>query len=191
MTEWRACHFYTRNSNDSFLYQPFRYPMEKRILYSENVPAYGMATIFLAIFLGMVFSLYHQATYGPIGSKPAPDAFYVAGAIAALLIGLNFSAIRIRLTDVDVAVSYGLFGKTLAWNDVASCEIDAGAVLRYGGWGIRLGRIRGKTVWVYNTFGGTRVAFLPKGSRRSGLVVSTRNPEQLMRMSNELIGLQR
>ena len=166
-------------------------PLEKQILYRETVPVYGMIAIFSVVAGWMAFSLYYQLNYGPFGSRPAPNNVYIAGVIFALLIGLNFSAIRIRLTDVDVRVSYGLFGKTLAWHDVASCEIDSGAALRYGGWGIRLGIIHGKKVWVCNTFGGTRVAFLTKGSKPSGSVVSTRNPDELMRISNELIGMQR
>ncbi len=166
--------------------------MDKRILYRETIPAYGMVAIFLVIACSMGFSLYHQINYGPIGSKPAPDNLYAIGCIVALLIGANFSAIRIRLTDLDVHVSYGLFGKTLPWHDVASCEIDRGAAaLRYGGWGIRLGMIKGKPVWVYNTFGGTRVAFLTSGRKPRGMVVTTRNPEELMRVANELIGMQK
>jgi len=164
--------------------------MEKQVMYRETVPAYAIAAIFLGIAIWMGLSLYHQLDYGPIGPRPAPDNFYAAGIIFALLVGLNFSAIRIRLTNVDIRVSYGLFHKTLAWRDVASCEIDRGSVWRYGGWGIRLGIIHGKKVWVYNTFGGTRVAFLTKSGKPFGLVVSTRNPEELMRASNQLIEMQ-
>ena len=165
--------------------------MEKQILYRETVPAYFMAVLFWVIACWMGFNLYHQINYGPVGSRPAPNSFYAVGIIIAILIGLNFGAIRIRLTDVDVHVSYGVFGKTLAWKDIASCEIDTSSVIRYGGWGIRLGFIQGKPVTVYNTFRGTRVAFLNKGSKPRGLVVTTRNPEELMRVANELIGMQR
>jgi hypothetical protein len=165
--------------------------MEKQILYRETVPAFFMAVLFLVIACWMGFTLYRQINYGPIGSRPAPDSFYVVGIIFALLIGLNFSAIRIRLTDIDVHVSYGVFGKTLAWKDVATCEIDTSSVVRYGGWGVRLGFIHGKAVTVYNTFGGTRVAFLTKGSKPRGLVVTTRNPDELMRVANELIAIHR
>ena len=164
--------------------------MEKQIFCRETVPDYFTAVIFLAIACWMGFTLYHQVNYGPVGAKPAPNSFYAIGIILALLIGINFSAIRIRLTDADVRVSYGLFGKTLAWKDVASCETDTQSALRYGGWGIRLGMIRGKPVWVYNTFGGTRVAFLTKGDKPRGMVVTTRNPEELMRVANGLIGMQ-
>ncbi len=163
--------------------------MKKRILYRETVPAYGMILIFLAIAFWMGFNLYYQINHGPISSRPAPNTVYVVGAVFALLIGLNFSAIRIRLTDVDVRVSYGLFSKTLAWRAVASCEIDSGSALRYGGWGIRLGSIRGKRVWVYNTFRGARVAFLTGDGKSSGMVVTTRNPEGLMRVSIERISV--
>jgi len=112
------------------------------------------------------------------------------GIILALLIGINFSAIRIQLTADDVHVSYGVFGKTLAWKDVATCEVDTRLGARYDRWGIRFGIIHDKPVTVYNTFGGTRVAFLAKGNKPRGMAVTSRNPEKLMRIANELIGMQ-
>ena len=165
--------------------------MEKRVLYRETVPCYLMMAIFIIIAFWMGFGLYYQINHGPIGSKPAPNMFYIVGASLALLIGLNFSAIRIRLTDADIRVSYGLFSKTLSWRNVGKCEIDDRSVVRYGGWGIRMGIIHGKPVVVYNTFGGTRVAFLTGARKPQGLVVTTRNPEELMRVSHPLIGMQR
>ncbi len=139
----------------------------------------------------MAFSLYYQVHFGPLGSTPAPNGVYIAGVAVALLVGLNFSAIRIRLTDAGVRIAYGLFGKTLSWSKVKSCAIDSGSALRYGGWGIRLGSIHGNRVWVYNTIGGTRVAFLTESNRPTGMVVTTRNPDELMRIANQLIGMQR
>jgi hypothetical protein len=165
--------------------------MGKQIFYRETVPDYFMAVIFLAMACWMGFTLYHQINYGPVGTKPAPNSFYVIGIILALLIGLNFSAIRIRLTAEDVHVSYGAFGKTLVWTDVATCEIDTRLGARYDRWGIRFGIIHDKPVTVYNTFGGTRVAFLAKGNKPRGMAVTTRNPEELKRIANELIGMHR
>ena len=165
--------------------------MEKQILYRETVPDYFTAVIFLAIACWMGFTLYHQINYGPVGAKPAPNSFYAIGIILALLIGISFSAIRIRLTADDVHVSYGVFCKTLAWTDVATCEVDTRLGARYDRWGIRFGIIHNKPVIVYNTFGGTRVAFLAKGNKPRGIAVTTRNPEELMRVSNELISTHR
>jgi len=165
--------------------------MGKQIFYRETVPAYFLSVIFLAIACWMGVTLYQQINYGPVGAKPAPSSFYVVGMILALLIGLNFSAIRIRLTHDDVHVSYGVFGKTLAWTDVATCEIDSRLGARYDRWAIRFGVINGHPVIVYNTFGGTRVAFLAKGSKPRGMVVATRNPHELIRVANELISMNR
>ena len=165
--------------------------MEKQILYRETVPSYFIMALFLVIAVWMGFNLYYQINYGPIGSRPAPNTSYIIGIPLALLFGINFSAIRIRLTDVDARISYGLFSKTLAWKDVATREKDTSSIVRYGGWGIRLGFIHGKPVTVYNTFGGTRVAFLTRSRKPRGMVVTTRNPEELMRVSNQLIGMQR
>lgn len=118
--------------------------MGKQIIYQEFVPAHFMVAIFSIIARCMGFNLYYQINYGPIGSRPAPNIFYAIGAPLAVLFGLNFSAIRIRLTAVDVHVSFDLFGKTLAWKDAATCEIGTSSVVRYGGWGVRFGIIHGK-----------------------------------------------
>ena len=150
-----------------------------------------MVAIFLIVVLGMGVALYYQLHYGPVGTSPASNGSLFVIMALSILIGINFSAIRIHLTDIDVRVSYGLFGKTLAWRDVASCEIDTSSVLRYGGWGIRLGMIQGKAVWVYNTFGGKRVAFLTKANKPKGMVVTTQNSEELIRISNQLIGMKK
>jgi hypothetical protein len=163
--------------------------MEKRIIYSETVPTFAIMAIVLAIALLPAFMLYYQIHYGAFGSKPAPNFVLACMASLFLLIGINFSAIRIQLTNVDVRVSYGVFGKTLHWKDIASCEADDQSALRYGGWGIRFGMIRGKRVLVFNTFGGERAAFLTKLEKSRGLVASTRNRGELMRISQEQIAI--
>lgn len=161
--------------------------MEKRVLYSETVPAYALTVILLSITLLMACMLFYQIYHGPIGARPAPNSFLACLAIFFLLVGMNFHAIRIRLTDVEVRVSYGIFRRTLAWKDIASCEADDQSALRYGGWGIRFGILRGKKVMVFNTFGGKRVAFFAKSAKSRGLAASTRNRDELMRIANQQI----
>jgi hypothetical protein len=164
--------------------------MEKRILYSETVPCYAMMAIFFMITLVQALMLFYQINYGPLGSKPAPNSILASLALLFLLIGINFSAIRIRLTDVDVRVSYGVFRKTLPWKEIGACEADDQSAMRYGGWGVRFGMVRGGKVLVFNTFGGKRVAFLPKAKTSRGLVASTRNRDELMRVAKQQIDMQ-
>jgi hypothetical protein len=163
--------------------------MEKRILYSETIPTYAIMTMLYAVALLLVYMLYYQISYGPFGSKPAPNFTLACMALLFLLIGINCNAIRIHLTEVDVRVSYGVFHKTLLWKDISSCEADDQSALRYGGWGVRFGMIRGKKVLVFNTFGGKRAAFLTKLEKSRGLAVSTRNRDELMRISKRLIAM--
>jgi hypothetical protein len=163
--------------------------MEKRILYSETVPTCAIMAILLAIALLQAFMLYYQINYGPFGSKPAPNSILAGMASLFLLIGINCNAIRIHLTDVDVRVSYGVFHKSLLWKDIASCEADDRSALRYGGWGVRFGMVCGNKVLVFNTFGGKRAAFLTKLEKSRGLVASTRNRDELMRIAKQQIAI--
>jgi hypothetical protein len=161
--------------------------MGKQILYRETMPAHAMAILLIAVAFSTGFAFYYQVTYGPIGSRPAPNIIYAGLTIFFLLIGINFSAIRIYLTNADAHVSFGLFGKTLAWKDIASCEADSTNVLRYGGWGVRLGVFQRKKVWGYNTFGGKRVALIPKDIKLFGILFSTRNSEEVLRIAKKQI----
>jgi hypothetical protein len=163
--------------------------MEKRILYSERVPTFAIMAILFAVALLQAFILYYQIQFGPFGSRPAPNYVLALTILFFLLIGINFSAIRIQLTDVDVRVSYGVFHKTLRWEEIASCEADDQSALRYGGWGVRFGMIRGKKVLVFNTFGGRRAAFITKLEKSRGLVSSTRNRDELMRIAKQMIAM--
>jgi hypothetical protein len=163
--------------------------MEKRIIYSETVPTFAIMAIVLAVALLLAFMLYYQISDGPFGSRPAPNSVLAGMASLFLLIGINFSAIRIQLTDVDVRVSYGVFRKTLPWKEIASCEADDQSALRYGGWGVRFGMIRRKKVLVFNTFGSKRAAFLTELEKSRGLVVSTRNRDELMRIAKQQIAM--
>ena len=72
-------------------------------------------------------------------------------------------------------------GLEVLWENIEDCYIDEASAIRYGGWGIRLGRVDGKWRTVYNVIGGPRVVVsLNKGWIRE-FVFSTKNPEKVMR----------
>ena len=153
--------------------------------FKERVPSVGITVILGLVTAGIgVFFLY-SLIYGPVGSKPAPA--WLLGVIFGLfvLVTVNFMAIRIRIDDLGVRVSYGLFAATLRWSDIVSCEEESDAF--YLGWGIRLGRLRGRWVWVYNVIGGRRVALLTKEGGPKGLVFSCRRVEEVMALVSDRI----
>lgn len=49
------------------------------------------------------------------------------------------SSIRVAVTDTHVHVQYGVFGPTIALDDVVAAEVEDYKPLRYGGWGICVG----------------------------------------------------
>ncbi len=66
------------------------------------------------------------------------------------------------------------------WQDVEDCYQDEASVVRYGGWGVRLGWYEGRRRLVYNVAGGPRVVLLRRNSRFPELVFSTARPHAVI-----------
>jgi hypothetical protein len=88
----------------------------------------------------------------------------------------------------SVVVGYGIFKRTTFWENIERCYLDEVSSIRYGGWGIRIGRVKGRWRLVYNVIRGPRVVLsLKKGWFRE-FVFSTKNPEEVMKIVGQRIG---
>ena len=87
--------------------------MQDNVIYKENRASTGIFIILLMFTMIMIFFLGYQLMYGPIGSKPAPDWILALFVVFFLLTTLNFSHLRIKLTDDFIRVNYGLIGTKL------------------------------------------------------------------------------
>jgi hypothetical protein len=100
----------------------------------------------------------------------------------------NFSRLSIKITTQSITVGYGVLRRTIPWDDVKGCYQDeVSAIGSYGGWGIRMGKVKGKWRLVYNVMGcPTVVLELDKG-RFKEFVFSTKNPEMVLELAKQQI----
>ena len=159
--------------------------MTEHILYREDKLSIGITVILGIIAVLMTIYLVAQMLYGPIGSKPAPT--WSLGLLAGffILCTINFFKIRITLTDDRVKVYYGVFGSSRKWTELRGCELDTKN--GFYGYGIRFGKYKAEWSWIYNVIGGARVVFLAKPDKPGTLIVSTRNPDEILRIAKEMI----
>jgi hypothetical protein len=138
---------------------------------------FGASLMFLVLF-------FYQRVYGPIGDKPAPDWFYVMMFCILLAMGLlstNFNALTIIATTSSITAGYGRFRYRTPWANISGYELDKGSQVRqYGGYGIRFGRRKGRSVLAYNTMGCTVVLLETSSGRYKYLGLSTKHPDKVI-----------
>ena len=149
------------------------------------------STLLLSVITVILFFLYiYQISEGPIGTDPAPDWFWLVMAVFLLAVTINFGILTIKIGPEGILIGYGIFKKRISWNRVEDSYLDEASAIRYGGWGIRLGRVDGKWRTVYNVIGGPRVVIsLNKGWIRE-YVFSTKDPNEVMRTIYHYISTQ-
>ncbi|MBZ9571784.1 hypothetical protein KJA15_00360 [Patescibacteria group bacterium] len=144
-----------------------------------------MTSILTAFTAGFLFVLVYQILVGPVGTRPASNWFFLLMFLLFLGVTINFSRLSIRITHLSVKVSYGIFRHIITWENIKNCYLDEASIIRYGGWGIRIGRVKGKWRLVYNVIGAPRVVLLLKKGRFKEFVFSTEKPEEVMNIIRE------
>jgi hypothetical protein len=106
--------------------------------------------------------------------------------IAALLIAVAvvFGRLRTEAGGNGLRFHFGPFGRTLEAADIRAAAVVPYKWLRFGGWGIRLGRMAGHSVRAYSVpFLRTGVAVETRDGTR--YYVSSRRPEALAAAINQ------
>jgi len=148
--------------------------------YDETLFSKWSTLLLFSITVIFILLYFYQIIVGPIGTDPAPNWFWLVMAVFMLAITINFGRLTTRITSAGLTVSYGIFKKRIPWRNIEDCYIDEASAIRYGGWGIRLGRVGGRWRTVYNVIGGPRVVVSLKKGRIRELVFSTENPEEVI-----------
>lgn len=146
----------------------------------------GILTLFTAVFL---FLLLYQILVGPIGTNPASNWFFLFMFLLFLGVMINFSRLTIRMTTNYIFIVYGIIKHSILWEDVDDCYLDKASTIKYGGWGIRIAKVKGKWRLVYNVVGGPRIVLSLKRGRFKEFVFSTKNPEGVIKIIKERIGI--
>ncbi len=158
-------------------------------LYEEKIYSRWNILIMGIVVLALSAALIWQVVDGPLGTRPAPDWFFVAMILFFLAIGTNFAVLTVRVTMQGVSVGYGIIRHHIPWSNIAGCRLDRTSAVSYGGWGIRLARVDGKKRLVYNIIGGPRVVVEKRQGSYPEFAFSTRNPEEVMKAINDGLGM--
>ena len=158
-------------------------------LYEEKIPSKQWMTGILTVFTaGFLFVLVYQILVGPIGTRPASNWFFLLMFLLFLGVTINFSRLSIKITHLSVRVSYGIFRHIIPWENVKDCYLDEASTISYGGWGIRIGRVKGRWILVYNVIGAPRVVLSLKKGKFKEFVFSTEKPEEVMNIIKQRRG---
>ena len=159
--------------------------MQPGALYEEKITSKWMTAILIPVTGIMLFLLGYQVLIGPLGTPPAPTWFYLIMALLFLGVTLNFSKVIIRMTPSSIAVGYGIFKHTILWENIEGCFLDETSAVKYGGSGIRVTKVGGKSRIVYSVVGGPRVVLSLKEGRYKELAFSTNHPQEVMKLVKE------
>jgi len=162
--------------------------MQSDSIYEEKIFSKWITGILAAVTVGFLFVLIYQILVEPIGTRPAPNWFFLLMFLLFLGVTINFSRLVIGMTPRFISVGYGILKHTVLWGNIEDCYRDEDSTIRYGGWGIRIGRVKGKWRLVYNVIGGPRVVLSLREGRFREFVFSTNNPEEVIKVVKEQIG---
>lgn len=87
---------------------------------------------------GWFFGLMGLSAVAVLGSGLASGSIAsLVGFIPLVLVTLLLSHLRVVVTDDAVHVQYGLWGPTIAVENITRCEVKPYEALRFGGWGFK------------------------------------------------------
>jgi hypothetical protein len=162
--------------------------MQTGQIYYEVIP-FVIARI-VAIVMGALsitfLALYFIQTLGePIGDNPAPGWMYLV--LSALFLGttwlvFNFQRLTISINTNSITVSYGRIIYDVAFDNIEAAAIDTNPGIVYGGWGIRMARIKGESALIYNVISRPRVVLKLKSGRFKRFAFSTRQPGEVIEL---------
>jgi hypothetical protein len=140
--------------------------------------------------LGIVIAwVFFRLVYQIFASYPTPDWSFLFGLLVLIVIMYKFRKFNIKMTPDSVIVNYGFNKRTIPWGNINDCYLDEASAIRYGGFGLRIGRVKGKWRDVYNVLGCPRVVFSLKDSGFfKEFVFSTNNPKKVIKIVKERMG---
>jgi len=162
--------------------------MQSDNIYDEKTFSKWSTVIVGPFTVGFLFVLIYQILVGPIGARPAPNWFFLLMFLLFLGVTINFSRLSIKMTPQFIVVGYGIFKHTIFWKNIEDCYLDKASVIRYGGWGIRIGRVNGKWRFVYNIIGDPRVVLSLNKGKFKEFVFSTHCPQKVIEIVKQKVG---
>ncbi len=146
---------------------------EKHIFWVVLLIMLPLIAIFLAILI-------YQILIGPLGTNPAPNWFLALMLFIFILLGYGFSVYRVIITTQTLIAGFPLYSVKIPWEKVESVEEMKDSVWKYGGYGIRIGKMNGKPVLLVVIPYVSRIILKMHGWKRDYLVISVRDKDAAM-----------
>jgi hypothetical protein len=161
--------------------------MQEDEIYKETVP-FTIAKWILAMEITItVLFLYLFVSQLPAGlSWLYLGMFLLFLGVTALI--ANFRRLNISITSQSITVAYGRIRYSIPWDRVEDCSLDRGSGIRYGGWGIRMAKVKGKWVLVYAVTNCPRVILELNKGRFGQFIFSSRHPEEVLNIIKQQTG---
>lgn len=131
--------------------------MQTNNFYEEKIFSKCIFLIMTSVNTIFFFVLIYQIIISPAGTQSAPNWIILLMFLINALVIINFSRLSINMNSHFIIVSYGIFKRKIKWNNIDYCYLDDTSIFRYGGWGIRFGKVKGKWRLVYNIIGAKTV----------------------------------
>lgn len=154
--------------------------MDSDYIYEEKIFAKVIGGLLGSVTALMLVILIYQIIVEPLGDDPAPTLFFLIMFLIFLGLTLIFSRLIIRITFHSITVGFGIIKRNIPLENIADIRIDETSAIKYGGAGIRMAKVKGKWVLVYNVIGGPRCVLTLKEGRFKEFIFSTKNPEEIM-----------
>jgi hypothetical protein len=146
---------------------------DQGLLYSEDYHAHTLFHVFFAAAIVLIAYL----SMSPFNARLPREAQALLVLVVLLLVFLYFTlrTLRIRVTDRDLSVSFGVIRTSIPLSEVLHIEAEKPSFWRYGGMGIRWGW-DGSVGYLMNYDDAVRV------TRRRGraILFSTSHPEEVV-----------
>ena len=136
--------------------------------------------VFSALFFGLAVQLYLD--------KPNAWEYlfilFLSSGIIFIFLAVNFRKLDIAITDEALEVGWLYPKKVIPWSEIESAKTDKDSGLIVLGFGIRITKLKGKWVLVYNVIFAKRAIVYLKSGKMQIFVFSTKQPDKVVELIN-------
>lgn len=153
---------------------------EGNVKYEERMVFWLVLLILLPLAFIFLYIFLYQALIGPLGSKPAPQWFILTLTILFFALSYLFGTYKIVITDSSLIAGYPAYRIHLPWENVIGTEEEKGSMWKYGGYGIRIWKIKGEKVLVLSLPRTKYIRLKLKNSKWKYTIISTKDIESAL-----------
>lgn len=150
------------------------------IIYEESIFAKWLTSVLALVTIVFFFMLLYQILVNSTSGQFTFPWFLFLMFVLFLGFTINFRKLVIKMRPDGISVNYGIFKRTIKWENIEKCYVDEDSALGYGGWGIRIGSGKEGLRLVYNLIGRPRIVLSLKKGKFKEFVFSTANPQKVI-----------